>query len=71
MTVITDPGSRRAQAIFLKSHLRLQIVGMKHSRLTGTQILQKATAITGVAYKRGQYQKALDDLMPIASGEKE
>ena len=62
MTTITDPGSDLVQAIFLKMHLGLLAKGMKNSRLTGTQILKAATAVTGRSYKRGQYQAAYDDL---------
>ena len=62
MTMITDPRSAHVQAIFLRGHLRLLAKGMKNSRLTGTQILSAATAVTGRSYKRGQYQAAIDDL---------
>jgi hypothetical protein len=42
---------------------------MKNSRLSGTQILAKASEVTGQHYKRGQYQKAIDDLNVIIKGE--
>lgn len=62
MTLITNPADPIVQAIFLKSHLKLMSVGMKHSRMSGKDVLSKASAITGVAYKRGQYDLALKDL---------
>lgn len=62
MTTITNPASPVFQAILLKSHLRLFSLGLKHSRMSGKDVLAKASAITGVAYKRGQYALALADL---------
>ena len=38
---------------------------MKNSRFSGTQILAKASEVTGRAYKRGQYQVAIEDLNNI------
>lgn len=49
-------------AIFLKGHLKLMAVGMKNSQISGTQMLAKATALTGRKYKRGQYKLAVQDL---------
>ncbi len=62
MTIIDNPSSPRVQAIFLKAHLKLFAKGMRHSRLSGKDILAKASAITGNAYKRGQYTIALAEL---------
>ena len=69
MIVTTHPlaeARRDAQtAIFLKGHLKLMSVGMKNSQISGSQMLAKATAITGTKYKRGQYGKAVDDLQTL------
>ncbi len=62
MTMITNPRDPKVQAIFLCGHLRLLILGLKNSRLSGTQILRLAGNITGKSYKRGQYRIARDDL---------
>lgn len=62
MTTITNPSAPTFQAILLKSHLKLFNLGMKHSRLTGKDLLAKASAITNVEYKRGQYALAIADL---------
>lgn len=62
MTMIENPGRPEIQAIFLMYHLKLLNLGMKHSRLSGTQMLKKASAITGATYKRGQYLQAVCDL---------
>lgn len=65
MTTIQNPGDPRVQAIFLRAHLRLLAAGLKNSRLSGTEILRRASAITGQLYKRGQYKQALADLQTI------
>lgn len=62
MTTITDPGSARVQAIFLKGHCQLMAKGMTHSRISKTKVLQLAGDITGVKYKRGQHAQAAEDL---------
>ena len=59
------------QAVFLRGHLRLLSIGMKNSQLSGKQILDKASAITGVTYKRGQYDQAVEDLCAFIEKEKE
>lgn len=59
VTIIpTEVGFDRLQAVFLRAHLRLLAVGMKNSSMSGTQILAKASALTGKTYKRGQYSLA-------------
>ena len=63
MTTITNTDDAVFLAIWLKPHLKLMSVGMKHSRMSGKDVLSKASAITGVAYKRGQYDLALKDLI--------
>jgi len=63
MTTITDPGSPRVQAIFLKAHLGLYALGMRHSILSGSDILNATSKITGKTYKRGQYTQARADLI--------
>ena len=62
MTTITNPADPLVQAIFLRVHLGLLAKGLKHSRMSGTQVLAAASALTGRKYKRGQYQTAIEDL---------
>lgn len=62
MTLITNPADPLVQARFLKIHLKLMAKGLKHSRMSGTTLLGKVSALTGRTYKRGQYQTAIDDL---------
>lgn len=62
MTMIQPAQYARFSAIILRGHLRLLDAGMKNSRLSGTTILKKATALTGRSYKRGQYKQAIADL---------
>ena len=62
MTLITNPADPLVQAKFLKIHLKLMAKGLKHSRMSGTTLLGKVSALTGRTYKRGQYQLAIDDL---------
>ena len=58
-----EPGTaQRLVAVTLKGHLKLMALGMKNSRISGRQMLDKATAITGKKYKRGQYDLAVQDL---------
>jgi hypothetical protein len=63
MTTITNPSDLTFQAILLKSHLKLFSLGMKNSRMSGKDVLSKASAITHVEYKRGQYDLAVADLV--------
>ena len=58
------------QAIFLKGHLKMLATGMKNSRISGTQILRKAGAISGQTYKRGQYVIAADHLQQMINKRK-
>ena len=62
MFVLDQP---KIAALFLRAHLKLLAAGMKNSRFSGTQILAKASEVTGRAYKRGQYQVAIEDLNNI------
>ena len=62
MTMILDPANPKVQALFLKQHLRLMAKGLKHSKMSGTALLGKVSALTGRTYKRGQYLQALNDL---------
>lgn len=51
----------------LIGHLKLHSVGMRHSRMPARQILDAATQMTGITYKRGQFDLAvqhLDQLYP-------
>lgn len=61
MTTV-GPNDPIVQAIFLRSHLKLMAAGLKNSRISGTQMLAKATALTGRKYNRGQYHLAIQDL---------
>lgn len=65
MTTITNPADKRVQAVFFKGHLKLMSLGMKNSTMTGRQMLDKAEAITGKTYKRGQYDVAVQDLQAL------
>lgn len=63
MTTIERPyDNTRFQAALIKSHLKLLSKGLKHSRMSGTQVLRAASAITNKPYKRGQYDAALYDI---------
>lgn len=62
MTLITNPADPMVQAKFLKLHLKMMAKGLKHSKMSGTTLLGKVSALTGRTYKRGQYQLAIDDL---------
>jgi hypothetical protein len=62
MTLITNPADPMVQAKFLKIHLKMMAKGLKHSKMSGTTLLGKVSALTGRTYKRGQYQLAIDDL---------
>ena len=57
--------NNRFQAAMVRGHLRMHIAGMRHSKISATKILQAASEITGVKYKRGQYQAALDDIQAL------
>jgi hypothetical protein len=52
-------------AIFLKGHLKLMAVGMSNSRVSKTEMLKKATDITGKVYKRTEAQRAFDDVAAL------
>lgn len=67
--IIENPGRPEVQAAFLKAHLKLMSLGMKNSRMSGTEMLVKASRITGNKYKRGQYVQAVADLQKIIDGE--
>jgi len=62
---IKDPGQPGVQAAFLKAHLRMLSIGLKHSRMSAATILLKASSLTGKSYKRGQYDAAIADLNVI------
>jgi hypothetical protein len=73
MTVILNPASDEVQAAVIKAHLKMVKVGLMPSKgMTKTKLLKKASDITGVKYKRGQYDEAIFDLQKIvdvATGE--
>jgi hypothetical protein len=52
MSIILNPKRRAVKAMFIKSHLRMMSVGMKHSSLTMTEVLKQASMITDKKYKR-------------------
>ena len=52
MTLILNPKRKAVKAMFIKSHLRMMSVGMKHSSLTMTDVLKQASMITDKKYKR-------------------
>lgn len=53
-------------AALLRAHCRLLAVGFKAPKgMTKGQVLDKASALTGVSYKRGEYGKAADDLTKL------
>lgn len=66
--IIENPARPEIQLVFLRAHLRLLAVGMKNSRLSGTELLRKVSAITGRAYRRGEYQIAIEDCNQILGG---
>lgn len=51
-----------ARAISVKSALRLAMVGLSIRGVTKTGLLKIASEYTGVKYKRGEYEKAREDL---------
>lgn len=51
-----------ARAISVKSALRLAMVGLTVRGVTKTGLLKIASEYTGKQYKRGEYQKAREDL---------
>lgn len=65
MITITNPRDPVIRAIFIKAHLKAHIIGMKHSQMSGKEVLAHATDITGKPYKRGQYNAALTDIQSI------
>lgn len=60
---IENPKAPRVQAVFLRAHLRCVAAGLQPSRgVRKGDLLAKAGNITGVAYKRGEYGRAIKDL---------
>lgn len=51
-----------ARAISVKSALRLAMVGLTVRGVTKTGLLKIASEYTGKQYKRGEYEKAREDL---------
>ena len=63
MTIITNPRSKRVQAVFLKGHCQLISKGMQPPRgVRKTDVLRKAGEITKKIYKRGDFATAAADL---------
>lgn len=60
--VPNDIEKNQLQAIFLKAHLKLMAAGFRHSKVSPREMLDKAGAITGKKYKRGQFELALVDV---------
>ena len=65
MITIDNPQEPIVKAILLKGNLRMFLHGLKHSRMSGKEALQLTTNLTGNAYKRGQYDAAIADLVQI------
>jgi len=66
MTMTLNPARDEVQAAFLKAHLKMVKIGMLPAKgMTKTKLLAKAGGITGVKYKRGQYDAAIADLQVI------
>ena len=66
MTMILNLARDEVQAAIIKAALKLAKVGLQPSRgITKTMLLTKAGTITGVKYKRGQYDAAIADLQVI------
>ena len=66
MTTITNPDPNIMQLLTVRSALNLMAkTGMSHSRYSGKKLLAMASKHTGVAYKRGQYARAVADLTTI------
>lgn len=61
-TMDTPEDIKFFQACSLRGALRLQMQGMKHSRMTNTQVRASVGKITGKKYKRTEDQRALDDI---------
>ena len=57
-----NPTKPEVQLILLRSHLRLYAVGMRHSRMTGKDLLARVGLILGKTYRRGQYNQAIQDI---------
>lgn len=60
-----DAARKHLRARTIIGHLKLHQAGMRHSQMTARQILDAATSMTGIAYKRGQYGLAIDHLEEI------
>lgn len=61
MIIPAEVGVQRVTAVFLLGHLRLVAVGMQ-SRVRKTELLRKASNVTGKKYKRGEYNQAAEDI---------
>lgn len=64
-TIIDNPASDPVQAMFVRLHCRAMAKGMSHSKMSKSDVLKKAGAITGKTYKRGQHALAAEDLTKI------
>lgn len=63
MTTLTKKADiTRFTVVALRGHLRLMALGMRNSAITKTEMLAKATAVTGKPYKRGQFDDAIADI---------
>lgn len=63
---LKDPDAKEhLRARMLVGHLKLHGVGMRHSRMSARQILDAATELTGITYKRGQFDLAVQHLDSI------
>lgn len=63
MINITNPTQiQLARAASIKACLGMMKAGLKHSRISNGRMLELASEFTGVKYKRGEYEKAREDL---------
>jgi hypothetical protein len=62
---IDNPGDARVQAVFIRAHLKMMMLGMTNSRISKTQMLRKASAITGKSYTSKGIALAILDLTKI------
>ena len=49
---VVDPADHRVQLAILRLHARLHSIGMKHSQLTMTDLVEKGEKLFGTRYPR-------------------
>lgn len=68
MTTITTPANPAVQATFLRAHCRLFAIGMKHSRVSATDLRRYVETNTGKRFKRGDWNSMIDALNEVIRG---